>query len=236
MGVFKLLGIINPSLNNEMFSLPLFDNNKINSLSIPLSSILHDYDDYLTSLGIDTANFAANFLDMKYDDKFNIYYADFDCWQEKFGFNSIYDIVFDLATSMEKNNEGNFTYNNENYILWAWKGDYINLGAGAELGIYYGGSNRDFSHWKIDKSLAMSMSLNLSHKKYGTIVENWNNNGEDTWWITAFSPIYKKLKAQDLTANFTVKFKNKEMFNEFAKTERKGWNYDKNNTMATLNL
>lgn len=26
--------------------------------------------------------------------------------------------------------------NGETYIIWAWKGDYINLGAGAETGIY----------------------------------------------------------------------------------------------------
>ena len=32
-----------------------------------------------------------------------------------------------------------FVCNGTSYVLWAWKGDYINLGAGAELGIYTGG-------------------------------------------------------------------------------------------------
>ena len=62
------------------------------------------------------------------------------------------------------------------------------------------------------------------------------NNGKESWWITAFVPKYKKVKAQDLTANFIVEFKDKDMFNEFAKTERKGWTYDKNKNIATLNL
>jgi hypothetical protein len=32
-----------------------------------------------------------------------------------------------------------FHYNNEDFILWTWKEDYIILGAGTDLGIYYGG-------------------------------------------------------------------------------------------------
>ena len=235
-GVFDILKSINPELDNYMQSLPIFYNNKINSVSIALQSILQDTDDNLNSLGVNTTELGAKFLNMKYDNNFGIYYTDFDCWQKIFGMNKIYEIIFKLGSSMETNNEGNFTYNNENYIFWAWKGDYINLGAGAELGIYYGGLEKDFSHWKVDKSLAMSMSLNLSHKTHGNIVNNWNNNGKETWWITAFAPKYKKLKAQDLTANFIVEFKDKDMFNEFAKTERKGWTYDKNKNIANLNL
>ena len=238
LGVFDILKSINPAIDNYVQSLPLFDNDKINSVSISLQSILHGFDDRLSRLGVNTSELAAKFLNMKFDKKFGIYYDDFDCWQKIFGVNKIYDIIFNLTTSMETNNEGNFTYKNENYIFWAYKGDYINFGAGAELGIYYGGSssNKDFSHWKVDKSLAMSMSLTLSHKTLGKIVENWNNNGEKTWWITAFAPKYKKLKAHDLTANFNVEFKNEDMFYEFSKTERKGWTYDKNKKIATLNL
>ena len=238
IGMFDILKSINPAIDNYVQSLPLFDNNKINSLSISLKSIFHGIDDRLSRLGVNTSELAAKFLNMKYDKKFKIYYADFDYWQKIFGVNKIYDIIFNLTTSMETNNEGNFTYNNENYIFWAYKGDYINFGAGAELGIYYGGSslNKDFSHWKVDKSLAMSMSLTLSHELHGNIVENWNNNGEKTWWITAFDPKYKNLKASDLTAIFTVEFKNEGMFNEFSLTERKGWTYDKNKKIATLNL
>lgn len=29
-----------------------------------------------------------------------------------------------------------FSSGERDYIFWAWKGDYLNLGAGAELGIY----------------------------------------------------------------------------------------------------
>ena len=172
---------------------------------------------------------------MKEDEK-GIYHAEFDCWQHLFGYNKLYDLVFDLGTSMDFNNEGMFTYRGRNYIFWAWKGDYINLGAGAELGIYYGGSSRN-SHWLVDKNLAMPMTLHLTHKTRGTIVNNWDNWGKDAWWITAFNPNYKtKINASDLTAKFSVKFKDIYMFNAFSSTKRKGWEYDNVNKIAYLVL
>ena len=83
------------------------------------------------------------------------YNVDFDCWQKRFGFNDMYDGFFDLATSMQR---ANFEFRvGLNYCkLWIWKGDYVNLGAGAEIGIY-----KNFllplPHWYVDKSEAMSM-------------------------------------------------------------------------------
>ena len=183
---------------------------------------------------IDTAAVGAYFLEMKPDNN-SIYHAIFDCWQQYFGYTKFYDFIFDIFTDMDCNNEGIFTFNDKNYILWGWKGDYINLGAGAELGIYYGGKSRD-SIWFVNKSLAMPMTLTLKHRIYGTIVDNWDNWGNDSWWITAFNPRYKGVKAKDLTASFTVKFKDKKMFDEFCKIERKGWSYNTTDKIASLIL
>ena len=133
---------------------------------------------------------------------------------------------------MRYNNDGMFTYNGQNYILWAWKGNYLNLGAGAELGFYYGGEDEN-SIWQIDKSLAMPMTLTLIHKNYGTIVNNWKST---TWWITAFNPDFQGVLANDLTVHYTVEFNNDGMFDEFSKVERKGWTYDKTRKMASLTL
>ncbi len=193
-------------------------------LKFTISSIIHNLEALATKYNFDTAKIGAKYLDMSAD-KNGIYHAEFDCWQQKFGYNKFYDLVFDLGTSMDLNKEAMFTYNGKNYILWAWKGDYINLGAGAELGIYCDGTSQN-SQWKVDKSLAMPMTLTLKHRTKGTIVNNWDNWGNDAWWIIAFNPNYKNLKAKDLTATFTVKFKNVYMFKEFSKNKRNGWTYD----------
>ena len=97
-----------------------------------------------------------------------------------------------------------------NYILWGWKGNYLNLGAGAELGIYYGGPN----HWYADKNLKMKMFMKLMDKKTGKIIISHNAK---TWWITGFNHYkeFKDLTDKQLSARFVVLFDNKTMFKSF---------------------
>ena len=61
------------------------------------------------------------------DDK-GIYHAkqsgSLQSW-EYAGYNNFYDAVFKGATDMDKENS-NLVWN-QDYILWAWKGDYLNL-------------------------------------------------------------------------------------------------------------
>ncbi|MGM9664282.1 MAG: hypothetical protein ACI3XF_05520, partial [Eubacteriales bacterium] len=49
---------------------------------------------------IDLTAVGAWFLQMEKDED-DIYHASFDCWQQYFGYNDLYDRVFDTATSME---------------------------------------------------------------------------------------------------------------------------------------
>ncbi len=78
--------------------------------------------------------------------------------------NDFYDTIFHYATSMAKE-KFEFNSDGKDYILWAWKGDYLNLGAGAEMGIYkrMEVNGTDTEHWIIDQSLAMPMTLNLDY-------------------------------------------------------------------------
>ena len=95
-------------------------------------------------------------------------------------------------------------------MLWAWKGDYVNLGAGAELGIYYGGGPQ----WFVNKDLAMPMSLTLKYK--GSNIISYSTN---TWWITGFNPKYPNKNRDELTAIFSINFSgNKGFFNAFYNT------------------
>ncbi|ORX45938.1 hypothetical protein BCR36DRAFT_585408 [Piromyces finnis] len=163
-----------------------------------VSTVLHVVNTIAVKIGIDTAAIGALFLDMK---KVNgVYHANFDCWQSLFGYTKFYDIIFDIGTSMLPNTDGRFSYNNQNYILWAWKGDYINLGAGAELGIYKGGTSLE-SYWAVDKNLAMPMTLKVW--KNSKQIIDWTDTH---WWITGFNPSYLNNDAKNLTVQFTVQF------------------------------
>jgi len=127
-----------------------------------------------------------------------------------------------------------FSYNGVEYILWAWKGNYLNLGAGAEMGIYYGGG----PHWLVDTNLAMQMTLSLNDQN-GNIFY-WAP-GYDTWWITGFDPNTQGRTAQELTATYTVTFNDAGMYEAFydawhKRYSDKGniWSFNDVNLSATL--
>ena len=179
-------------------------------------------------------------------DSKGIYHSKPDCWQQTGGFNDFYDIVFDHATSME-NAKFQFTSGNREYMFWAWKGDYLNLGAGAELGIYsnksgilgiVGVTSPLDSHWLVDTSLAMTMSMTL-HDSKGNQIFSYNPS-EKQWWITGFDPYEQGVQASNLTATYTVTFNTQAMYNDFYNTWRGAtdsqwkWTFDSKTLTATL--
>ena len=176
--------------------------------------------------GINTTAVGAYLLNMKMDDN-DVYHASFDCWQQYFGYNDLFDIVFDLGTTMEF---GKFVFecNDVVYAIWLWKGDYINLGAGAEIGIYYGGP----LIWFVDKSLAMSMSMSVIYDGLEII-----NHSDIHWWLTGFDPSHKDININSLSASFTIKFQRLEMFWAFYyDPDSYGWLFDKIALSATYTL
>ena len=177
-----------------------------------ICAILHEGNMYFRSLGMNTAILGEKFLCMEEAEQGSgIYHARFDCWQRMFGYNQFYDIVFDLATNMDPFLfpflcDGNW------YTIWMWKGDYINLGAGAELGIYRG--NGYYQHCIVDTSLAIDMNLLIKH---GTdfIVEY--SPTEYQWWITGFNSNnqWLNIRPEDLTVYVGITFKDYNMYQAF---------------------
>lgn len=181
------------------------------------------------------AGIGAFFLNMSKDEQ-NIYHADFDCWQQYFGYMDLYDVVFDAATSMRSAKYA-FDIDNDkvdDYILWAWKGDYLNLGAGAELGIYKRWRYWE-DVWQVDKSLAMKMTLQLDYKSKNII--NWQPTNKQ-WWITGFNYNYQNVKRDDLLATYSVIFNSSTMYNAFWNkwSGNKNINFNASNIQITFTL
>jgi len=63
------------------------------------------------------------------------YHSKPNTWQRKFGYNIFYDEIFDIGSEMNVDFIP-FSTDDEDYVLWMWKGDYWNLGSGAEIGLY----------------------------------------------------------------------------------------------------
>ncbi|MDS0526631.1 DUF4474 domain-containing protein [Clostridium sp. SHJSY1] len=95
-------------------------------------------------------------------------------------------------------------------MIWLWKGDYLNIGAGAEVGIYYGGG----PHWLTGVDYAMPMTLAL-YDNEGNEIFNWKP-GEDNWWCTGFNPNYQKAKAENLNVYGSIDFSGRlDIWNSF---------------------
>jgi RHS repeat-associated protein len=139
-------------------------------------------------------------------DSNNVWHARQDALQQYGGYNYLYDIVFDYATSM-KRSISEFTYSGQDFRFWAWKGDYLNLGAGCELGIYtrliMNGYETD--HWLAYTSSKLTMTLRLTDTKGNLIACYYPSDPQ--WWITAFNPEFPGVQAEDLTASYTVNFR-----------------------------
>ncbi len=171
-----------------------------------------------------------------YRDRKGVYHTYPNCWQKYFGYNDLYDLAFYLGTEM-KRHKLDFSYDGKDWILWAWKGYYLNLGAGAELGIYNRlcVASHETPHWLAATDDAMKMELRLMYK--GKTIIDYKPAAKQ-WWITGFNPYYQDVKLNQLKATFKVKFNKKGMFTKFYNsTKRKtesGTTYNTKTNTATI--
>lgn len=186
-------------------------------------------DSWLTEHGLaGTDEIGAAFLWMSKDDD-GVYHAKTNAWQQIGGYNYLYDEAFDYGTSMDAK-YFDFTYDERKFRVWAWKGDYINLGAGAEIGIYSKTSGilglvdveSPFEdHWLVDTNLAIPMMLNLiDNEKH--VISDYRPT-EEQWWITSFNPSHKDVEASNLTATYTMTFSTDEYHKEMYEAFREEW-------------
>jgi len=89
-----------------------------------------------------------------------------------------------------------FTSEGTDYVVWAWKGNYLNLGAGSEVGFYtqngaleYIEENFKLEHWMVADELPMTLSLYkvLGNDLIYDTYYHWLPY-DDQWWITGFVP------------------------------------------------
>lgn len=167
-------------------------------------------------------------------DKDGVYHVSRICWQACGGYNNFYDFAFDSFTSM---NRGKFKFGrgDDKFTLWMWKGDYINLGAGGEIGIYKG------KNWHVGCYTQSKLKMNLNIRlKDGTQVLDWDADDQYQWWITGFNPDkrFQDVKAEDLVMTGMVDFdEERAMWKEFVHTaEFDDQNEDKINDNWCLDL
>lgn len=168
--------------------------------------------------GSTAEEWGAGFLDFIFDKDGIAYHSQVETWQKAFGYNDLYDEVFEYGSNMLVNKIP-FYYNDTQYILWSWKGDYWNLQSGGETGIYvYNRHVGKTDHYDV-ASFNMPMTLSL-YKGSGSQMEsifNWAPI-EDQWWATGFNPEFTNPDPYDMTMICSVDFLNDDLYNAFKET------------------
>lgn len=148
----------------------------------------------------------ADFLEFIFDTNGIAYHSQVKTWQKAFGYNDIYDKVFDYGTDMRRN-KIRFTHNEREFILWSWKGDYWNLQSGAETGLYvYNRTVNGIEHYDAVKyNLPMTLSLyNMDNENVQNIFF-WVPD-EPQWWVTGFNPYYTEADPDKMVMICSVDF------------------------------
>ena len=157
-----------------------------------------------------------------FDASEGVYHTTFDCWQSMGGYNALYDVAFDLGTSM-KAVKFEFSSGGDNYCLWGWKGDYLSLGAGCEMGLYRQADGKlgEMGHYLVDSSLAMDVqaTLTVNGKNSGTY--NSSKLGKH-WWPAIFNPSQQGKNRDEIHAQYNLTMPNEQLYNDF----KKRWKQD----------
>ena len=165
-------------------------------------------------------------------DEHGIYHIDQNYWQSFHfvGYNDIYDKAFDLVVGMTGNTVGKekfqfATKDGTDYVIWMWKGDYINLGSGAEVGIYK--ESVIPGHWLTSTENAMPMSLKLQEIDSGKVLFDYHPS-ENQWWINGFDPSNQSAYVENLQLTVTIDFSsNPDIYAAFKETwNGSAWKFD----------
>lgn len=101
---------------------------------------------------------------------------------------------------------------------WIWKGDYWNLGAGAEIGIYH--TSNEFHHdngfYDVVTDLTLGVDMTITYNE-----EVLNNLVQTNWWVCSFTPEYQLIDINLLKVFLKVKFTDPTLRESFYNT----WKY-----------
>lgn len=196
--------------------------------------------DYWTKL----AGGGAGFRTMEDDSGNDIIVTNYWTFQGAGGYTPFYDSVFHRYT---KSDNDQIDIGN-GYKIWIWKGDYLNLGAGGEVGIYnMNGGNGDIVSTTMREDLGIKMTMKIIDKTTGNDVVNRSTPSEE-WWMTGWNPYVQGLGNKDLDMTGTLDFSNskdpnmyyslKETYRSISENKKRSvksiWTFDDDTQTATF--
>ena len=157
---------------------------------------------------------AAGFSYNSQDDSF---FSNKEAWQKKFGYCHLYDVTAPLFRMIIDTEPIKFYYNNKNYLITFWKGQY-GMCTGAEIGIYNTKQkfiDKKTLYFPVKDEEMLDMNFTL-YKKGDKIASTSGKH----WWLTIFK-LGMFSWPKDLTMDIQITFTNHEMLQSFIKAFKK---------------
>ena len=144
----------------------------------------------------------------------NYYYTNTDPWQRALGYNEFYDNGAAFVAIYIDTMRCKFRYDNKDWMIQFWKGQYGYVFIGHEIGVYYKTPDRTAEHYDcVSDEDSLYMSMNglrngevLYTREYGKY-----------WWCTGFVPgkLKKFSDRSELQIDARITMKDKEMLSAF---------------------
>ncbi|MBR3801907.1 MAG: DUF4474 domain-containing protein [Clostridia bacterium] len=147
------------------------------------------------------------------------YTNDKEAWQYNFGFGKIYDFVSPYILLEYDYVRVFFTYENKDWMLQMWKGQYGMIFYGGEIGIYNRPHSEDgVGEWAMYSCAAkedwLGMEMTLYHQDInGNYVREFTREYDKYWWCTGFKNghLRQEEPADELRLEARITFKDEEM-------------------------
>lgn len=165
----------------------------------------------------------AKLASYKYDPDGNYYYTDDkDCWQSNMGFTQVYDNLAVISMMYYDTVRTTFEYENKEWMIQIWKGQYGYAFVGGEVGVYTRKIGNDSVPFKCaDKEdwLKMEMAFLWDEMHDGNYQTIFNRDYDDYWWCTGFVVGFESAASMKDRTQFRlvhhITFKTEEMANLF---------------------
>lgn len=146
-----------------------------------------------------------------YNSQKDIFYSTKNAWQKNFGYTRYYDLLAPLFRMIIDTEPVKFYYNNQNWLITFWKGQY-GIVTGAEIGVYYTNQQRITKktiYLPVSSTDMLNMSIILS--KNGKIITRAKAKH---WWLAIFK-LGMFSNPKDLAMDITINFPNQQMLAAF---------------------
>lgn len=124
-----------------------------------------------------------------YDPAGKYFYTSDDPWQRNIGYNSIFDTAAPLSLINFDTLRLRFGYEDKDWMIQVWKGQYGLIFYGAEMGVYTKPKDRKLMHYDCASDAEMlKMSMVFNEKRFGKWEHRFTRPYGYYWWCTGFLP------------------------------------------------